>query len=71
MEMAFSETRSVIFSVFASIEVPNLNSAKVKKLTVVLVVPAFRSTCLHKSLGNLKDQLTKRGIAYECKEVSE
>lgn len=36
----FSDTCPVVFSIFGSIEVPKLEPAKVRKLTVVLVKAA-------------------------------
>uniref|UniRef100_A0A1A8BQM0 ADP-ribosyl cyclase/cyclic ADP-ribose hydrolase n=1 Tax=Nothobranchius kadleci TaxID=1051664 RepID=A0A1A8BQM0_NOTKA len=56
-------------SVFASIEVPRLNSTKVKSLNVVLVTNSV-SNCSNASLQSLKTKLDQR-IVYTCKEVTE
>lgn len=39
LEMVFSQMCFVNFSIFGKIEVPKLSPSKVKKLTVVLVMP--------------------------------
>uniref|UniRef100_A0A674NQN6 ADP-ribosyl cyclase/cyclic ADP-ribose hydrolase n=1 Tax=Takifugu rubripes TaxID=31033 RepID=A0A674NQN6_TAKRU len=58
-------------SFFAMYEVPNLNSAKVRKLTVVLVTATTPvSECANESLDELRRKLDSN-IIYECKEVSE
>ncbi|XP_047424859.1 ADP-ribosyl cyclase/cyclic ADP-ribose hydrolase 1-like isoform X3 [Mugil cephalus] len=57
-------------SVFASIEVKNLNSTTVQKLNVVLVIQKNAVTnCTNASLENLKKDLGE--IQYDCKEVPE
>ncbi|CAL9698232.1 unnamed protein product [Knipowitschia caucasica] len=57
-------------SMFASVEIKNLNPAKVQKLEVVLLTGNKISSCSSPSLKNLQRELPQ-GIAYGCKEVPE
>ncbi|XP_028425525.1 ADP-ribosyl cyclase/cyclic ADP-ribose hydrolase 1-like [Perca flavescens] len=58
-------------STFATIEVKRFDSPKVKSLTVVLVTGKSAVTnCKNASLKDLQREL-KKGIAYNCKEVTE
>ncbi|XP_037550187.1 ADP-ribosyl cyclase/cyclic ADP-ribose hydrolase 1-like [Nematolebias whitei] len=58
-------------SIFASIEVKNFKSSKVKNLDIVLITQKnFVTNCTNQSLQTLKTQLPE-GIIYNCKEVPE
>ncbi|CAJ1082626.1 ADP-ribosyl cyclase/cyclic ADP-ribose hydrolase 1-like isoform X1 [Xyrichtys novacula] len=58
-------------SVFATHEVPNLQSPEVKNLVVILVVGQKDDTkCNKESLKNLSNILKGKKIGYACKEVT-
>ncbi|XP_060920894.1 ADP-ribosyl cyclase/cyclic ADP-ribose hydrolase 1-like isoform X2 [Labrus mixtus] len=57
-------------SFLAESEVPYLDHTKVTKLDVILAVKTKgRPGCNDKSLKDLKSELRKKGIGYDCKEV--
>uniref|UniRef100_UPI0037E76651 ADP-ribosyl cyclase/cyclic ADP-ribose hydrolase 1-like n=1 Tax=Semicossyphus pulcher TaxID=241346 RepID=UPI0037E76651 len=57
-------------SFFALYEVPNLQPAEVKQLTVLLVGDK-KNQCNNESLKNLKNILKGKNIEYDCKEMTQ
>ncbi|CAJ1082620.1 ADP-ribosyl cyclase/cyclic ADP-ribose hydrolase 1-like isoform X1 [Xyrichtys novacula] len=59
-------------SVLATHEIPNLQTGKVEKVTVILVVDKKTGTkCKNDSLNNLSNILKGKKIGYDCKEVTQ
>ncbi len=62
-------------STFFTQEIPQLTSAKVKKLTVLLLqspdLPVYETCATGKTILNLKNALTEKNILFECEDNPE
>ncbi|XP_041670514.1 ADP-ribosyl cyclase/cyclic ADP-ribose hydrolase 1-like isoform X2 [Cheilinus undulatus] len=58
-------------SILVATEIPNLQTPKVTKLMVVLLVKKNENQCNKQTLKDLKKKLDEKKIAYSCKEVTE